>query len=81
MKIDIDCYGVTARHTGAPRVTLELNADATAGDALHALGQRYADLAPLLRQCAIGRGDALIRRSEPLQEGDVIALLPPVAGG
>lgn len=81
MKIEVDCYGVTARHTGAPRVTLELTAGATAGDALFALGQRYDALAPLLRQCAIGRGDALIRRSEALKNGDVIALLPPVAGG
>ncbi len=81
MEIKVQCYGPTRRYTGAEFVTLTLHEPATVADALARLGERGDEFAQLLRQCAVAVGDELVRRTRPLQTGDELALLPPVAGG
>ncbi len=45
------------------------------------LATRYPALAERLRYVKFARNEAFADASEPLADGDVIALLPPVAGG
>ncbi|MDP9140685.1 MAG: MoaD/ThiS family protein [Pseudomonadota bacterium] len=81
MRIAVQCFGITQRLAGASLLSLELNDAATVADALDRLGERYQALAPSLPRCACARGDQIILRETQLQDGDEIALLPPVAGG
>lgn len=81
MQIEVQCYGVTRRYTGAEVIAVTLAEPATVADALAELARAGEEFAALLRQCAVAIGDELVRRTHPLKPGDEIALLPPVAGG
>jgi molybdopterin synthase catalytic subunit len=60
---------------------LELPAGANVGDAWSALERRYPALAPLAASTRLARNGRLAAPHEPLNEGDELALLPPVGGG
>lgn len=45
------------------------------------LGARYPALAPRLGHVRFARNEAFARGTDPVASGDVIALIPPVAGG
>ena len=81
MQITIRCYGPAREVAGAEILPLQLTDAATVADALARLAERGERFAALLRQCAIAVGDEIVPRSHPLEAGDEVALLPPVAGG
>jgi molybdopterin converting factor small subunit len=60
---------------------LELGPGATAGDVFDALAREAAPLAALAGSTRLARNGALVREDEALQDGDEVALLPPVGGG
>jgi molybdopterin converting factor subunit 1 len=45
------------------------------------LVQRYPDLAPHRTSLRIARNEAFARPNDPIAEDDVLAIIPPVAGG
>lgn len=80
MRIDVSFWGVTRRLAGADRLSLELAAGAT----VEMLADRLAahgELAAELERCAFALGDTLVARTQVLNEGDELAVLPPVSGG
>lgn len=54
---------------------------ATVGALATHLAARYPALSERLRYVKFARNEAFADASEPLADGDVVALLPPVAGG
>ncbi|MDP9142302.1 MAG: MoaD/ThiS family protein [Pseudomonadota bacterium] len=74
MQIAVQCYGVTSRLAGASSLMLQLAESS-------ALADRYQALAPTLPRCACALGDVIVKRTAMLNDGDELALLPPVAGG
>lgn len=81
MEIKVQCFGPARRLAGDEWLSVQLGEPATVADALNALSQRGDEFAALLKQCAVALGDEIVRRTHPLKSGDVVALLPPVAGG
>lgn len=81
MQIRVQCFGPARRLAGNEWVDVDLGEPATVADALAALAQRGDEFAALLKQCAVALGDDIVKRTHPLKAGDVVALLPPVAGG
>lgn len=81
MNIDIECFGVAARLSGARRHQLSLPAPATVRDALDALAAQFPELVQALPNCACAVGDDIVPRDHRLVDGDALALLPPVSGG
>lgn len=81
MEIRVQCFGPAQRLAGNEWLNVQLREPATVADVLAALGERGDDFAALLRQCAVALDDEIVRRTHPLKSGDVVALLPPVAGG
>jgi molybdopterin converting factor small subunit len=57
--------------------------DVDAGSDVAALLERLADRWPFLREAplAIACNQAIVERSRRLEDGDELALLPPVSGG
>ena len=82
MLVRVRLFAILRERAGADALQLELEEGATAGDALAAAG-REAGLEELLRRfpvvVAINREYA--DQSQPLAEGDEVALIPPVSGG
>jgi MoaE-MoaD fusion protein len=60
---------------------LELPGTPTIGDALAAIAARHPELAALLPQVQTAVNRSMAPAAQPLQDGDELALLPPVAGG
>lgn len=81
MQITIHCYGVAARVAGGDTHTLQLPERTMVSEALERFGEANADLTAVLRRCACAVDDCMVTRSQMLSDGDVLALLPPVAGG
>lgn len=81
MRVTVECYGASARWCGSDAVMLELDDGATGNQALDALAARYPDFAARRDNVAIAAGDAIASPTEPLADGDVIALIPPVSAG
>jgi molybdopterin converting factor small subunit len=81
MKIEVECYGASARWCGAERLGLELADGATVADALDLLADRSADFAERRDRIAAAVDDAIAAPTQVLIDGDVLALIPPVSGG
>lgn len=54
---------------------------ATVGALAAVLAERHRAVADRLASIRFARNEAFTKPDEPLAEGDVVALLPPVAGG
>lgn len=81
MKIEVECYGASSRWCGAERLTLELADGATVVDAFDALAGRYADFAERRERIAAAIDESIAAPTQGLNDGDVLALIPPVSGG
>lgn len=81
MRIEITGHGKLKRLLGDTPCAFELPLESTVIDALNRLAERLPDLAVQLPQTACALGDSLVPRDRILQDGDVLALIPPVSGG
>ena len=85
MQIQLLLFGVYQEALGAGSMTVTLPAEATVGHLLRwlrqELGPRSAEAAALVAFSAIGVNEKFAQAGDLLQEGDRIALLPPVSGG
>jgi molybdopterin converting factor subunit 1 len=80
MKIEVSFWGVTRRLAGTDRLELDLP-EASTVDALADRLAQHGELAAEMERCAFAIGDTLVPRSHALNEGDELAVLPPVSGG
>lgn len=62
-------------------MTLELWGSETVGDLMDRERQPLAALAPLAGSLRFAVNQSFATRETPLQDGDEIAVLPPVSGG
>jgi molybdopterin converting factor subunit 1 len=80
--VNVRLFAMLREAAGDEAIEIELDADATADDALAALGQR-PELAELIARLpvrvAVNREYAT--GTTPLHPGDEVALIPPVSGG
>lgn len=82
MQVTFEFWGALRRAAGSDERSLVLPAGAAdVGDALAALAAALPALGDQLDNTAVALGDRLLLRTEPLEEGMRLALLPPVAGG
>lgn len=82
MPITLECHGPLAELGGATLQTVEgLAPGATVGEVLEALSARVPALASTLRYTAVARGAELLGRDAVVEDGDHLALIPPVSGG
>lgn len=80
MRIEVQFWGVLRRLAGADHRSVDMPSGATVAQLAEALAVDAA-LAAELERCAFARGATLVPRSGPLEDGDQIAVLPPVSGG
>lgn len=82
LRLRVVFYGVLKQDAGAKAQDLALDADRiSVGELKAVLAGRYPALAGRLDAVACAVGDALVGPDYALQDGDEVALLPPVSGG
>jgi molybdopterin synthase sulfur carrier subunit len=83
MRVNVLLFGTLRQTVGQDRLTLELPAQATVSQAIRALAEEHADIARLLdaRQLAFAVNLSYCHPDDPLEDGDELAVIPPVSGG
>jgi MoaE-MoaD fusion protein len=81
MTVRVRFFAILKDRAGTEAVDLALPDRSTVGEALDVIAGRYASLAALLPRVAPAVNRAYGRRDDVLQDGDELALIPPVSGG
>ncbi|MGI8631459.1 MAG: molybdenum cofactor biosynthesis protein [Solirubrobacterales bacterium] len=76
MEVEVKLFAVLRERAGAPSVNVRLQEPATVGDAIAALDDVVEGLPVVM---AVNRRYA--ERSDPITDGDELALVPPISGG
>lgn len=81
MKLTIQLFAVAREWAGRDEIELELPDDATVATVRHALCESLPPLAAVGERIAIAVNDEYANDSQPLNDNDCIAVIPPVSGG
>lgn len=81
MRITVLYFAAAREAAGTDREELELPPGAEVATALEVAATRHPALRPLLPRCRVAVQQHFASRETRLQEGDEVALIPPVAGG
>lgn len=81
MQVHVHYYAHLREITFTAAESFFLDPGATLGDLLSRVFVRHPQLLALAPLLLLARNDQFASREEPLAEGDVIDLMPPVSGG
>ncbi len=81
MRIQVRAFARTRELLGSGSLDLELAAGSTVADAWSALEARSPQLRELAASTRLACNARMVKREDPLADGDELALLPPVGGG
>ena len=81
MKVRAELYSRLKEIVDASLLELSLPENATVKDLFEQLKERYPQLRDFEKSMLFGIGVEFVDRSYVLNDGDVIAILPPVQGG
>ncbi len=81
MRIHVKLFAIVRDRAGASDVVLHLPLEATVSDAAAMLGERFPAIAPDLPRVAYAVNQLYARPNVVLNDGDELALIPPVSGG
>jgi len=74
-------FAQLADAVGESQLSLQLSDDATVRDALDALATAHESIAQQRKTIAVAVNEQYATADTPLNDGDTIALIPPVSGG
>jgi molybdopterin converting factor subunit 1 len=81
VKVQVLFFAVLREKAGCEQETIEAPAGATAADLLGLLVARHAEFAGLAGRVQVAINRQMVTWSQPLADGDEVALIPPVSGG
>ena len=81
MKVRAEFYSRVKEILGASAFELSLPKNATVNDLFEQLKESYPKLRDFEKSMLFGVGVEFVDRNHVLNEGDVIAIMPPVQGG
>jgi molybdopterin converting factor subunit 1 len=81
MQVRVRFFARAREAYGAPRADLDLPPGATLQDCFRVLSAEVPALARMEGALLIARNEVYAEWEDPLQEGDEVALIPPVSGG
>lgn len=79
--IQVKFFGSTREAVGSKMIDLEIEEGTRASDLLDILVKRYPPLEDFRKQVIIAVNKEVNREDKILENGDEIALMPPVSGG
>ena len=81
MTVRVRFFAILKDRAGTDAADVELADGATVAVALDAIATRFAGIASLLPRVAPAVNREYARREQTLNDGDELALIPPVSGG
>jgi MoaD family protein len=81
MNVRAEFYSRVKEIIGARVLDISLPENATVNDLFEQLKERYPQLRNFEKSMLFGIGVEFVDRNQPLNDGDVIAIMPPVQGG
>ena len=81
MRITIRLFALLKDRAGADHIDLDLPEKSTIATAVEQLRHRIPALADHLNHIAFALNRSYTQANTPLQDGDELALIPPVSGG
>ena len=81
MKVRAEFYSRLKEIVGASVMEVSLPQNATVNDLFEQLKESYPKLRDFEKSMLFGVGVEFVDRNCPLNEGDMIAIMPPVQGG
>jgi molybdopterin converting factor subunit 1 len=81
MRTRVLLFAALRDSAGGREVTVDLPSGATVSDLRDRLAASHPRLAPLLPNVAVAVNEEYAPSDQALNEGDVVALIPPVSGG
>ena len=81
MKVRAEFYSRLKEIVGVSSLELSLPENATVNDLFEQLKGSYPQLRDFEKSTLFGIGVEFVNRRQPLNEGDTIAIMPPVQGG
>ena len=81
MRVRVKLFAVLRDCAGRSEAELSLAAGADVAAARDALAREYPALAPHLGRVAFAVNQTYVKPDAPLNDGDELALIPPVSGG
>ncbi len=81
MRVSVKLFAVLKERAGTGEVSLELAEKPTVARAAEALGERIPAIAKYLDRVAFAVNRTYVSKDTVLNDGDELALIPPVSGG
>ena len=81
MKVRAEFYSRLKEIIEVPALEMALPENATVNDLFEQLKESYPKLRDFEKSMLFGVGVEFVDRNHPLNEGDMIAIMPPVQGG
>jgi molybdopterin converting factor subunit 1 len=81
MQITVKLFAMLKDKAGANELLLDVPSGASVARAVEALTKQYPSLAGAIRGVAVAVNLSRVNDQTVLQDGDELALLPPVSGG
>jgi molybdopterin converting factor subunit 1 len=81
MRINVKLFAILRERAGASEIALELRDGATIADARQQLSLELPSLRALIDRAAFAVNQTYAKPDVKLNEGDELALIPPVSGG
>ena len=79
--VTVRLFAVYRERVGAEQVLLNLPAASTVSDVMDEVGRRYPRVASLAGTTMVAVNQEYAEGDHRLQDGDEVALIPPVSGG
>jgi molybdopterin converting factor subunit 1 len=81
IKINVLLFGACRETAGASEVDFRLNAPANVASAWAEIKRRYPGLESFERSALFAVNEEHARKNQLLEDGDTLAVFPPVSGG
>ena len=81
MKAQVKLFAILREKIGASEVTVELSEASTVADLMREMAHRYPTLIDPDYPTMVAVNAEYVQQSHTLQDGDEVALIPPVSGG
>jgi len=81
MMIRVRLFAILRDRAGTPELTLELASGAIASTVVARIAEQVPTIRELLPRVAIAVNREYVKPDHVLQDGDELALIPPVSGG
>lgn len=81
MNVHVKLFAMAREIAGVDQIDLTLTDSATTSEVFSALSSKYPGMMPWKEHCRIAVNHEYVGADHPLQDGDEVAVIPPVSGG